>query len=112
MSPITRLIVNETTMESADRLPDSDFAGPFGDRDQHDVQDADSADEQRDRGDGRGEHGEDVEDLVEGVSWLRRDWTSKSLFAVSLIRCRSLRMRITWSSAAGTVAAWVACTMI
>ena len=51
----------------ANRFANPDLSGPFGDRDQHNVQDSDTADHERERRDGRGEQDEDPHNLIEGV---------------------------------------------
>src|SRR6478735_8719783 len=55
----------------ADRLADADLAGPFADRDQHDVHDPDAADDQRDRGDPAEQQRQRRADRVGGLKQLR-----------------------------------------
>ncbi len=51
----------------ADGLADADFAGPLGDRYQHDVHDADAADEQRDAGDAAHDDRHRIQDRADRV---------------------------------------------
>ena len=67
----------------AERLAHADFAGAFGDRDQHDVHDDDAADDQRNAGDG-GDHGaETIEYLAQQILEGRAGIDGESVFVHS-----------------------------
>lgn len=56
------------TVAGADGFADADFAGAFGNRNEHNVHDADASNNERDGGDGGHGGGKGVKELAGGLS--------------------------------------------